>query len=195
VRRLAAEMQHEVAGLPLGEEARLRMKKWTDHENELNCKSLQMLLSNAMFLVGLPYLGESFDLDMADVFDLAAEFQRLCGPVAYHYIFPDCVAPLTVFVLRKGWVLDKERRRTSLLKLWVYVECEEAFSVVPQAEVDAEFAALPSTFSHAEQSSFLEQWMPALLKRRGGWAPWFKAWLEEVFLTTAAPVSGSVLQD
>lgn len=50
VHRLAAKMQHEVAGLPLGEEARLRMRKWTDPENELNRKSLAVLLSNVLFL-------------------------------------------------------------------------------------------------------------------------------------------------
>jgi hypothetical protein len=200
VHRLAAEMQHEVAGLPLGEEARLRMKKWTDPENELNYKSLAVLVSNAMFLVGLPYLGGSFDLDIEDFLDLAAEFQRLCGPVAYHYIFPDFVASL-IFVpfsraVRKGELVIDKASRTSLLRMWVHVECVEAFrGLVPQVEVDAESAALLSTFSRGEQSSFLEQWMPSLLKRRGGWALWFKAWLEEVSLTTAQPVSGSVLQE
>lgn len=136
---------------------------------------------------------------MEDVLDLAEEFQRLCGPVAYYYVFPDVVASL-IFVpfsraVRKGELVIDKARRISLLKMWVHVECAEACRIVPQAAVDAEFAALLSTFSRAEQSSFLEQWMPSLLKRRGGWAPWFKTWLEEVLLTTAAPVSSFVLQE
>jgi hypothetical protein len=155
-------------------------------------EDLETLLCGARWLLSLPDMGGEFDLKLA-VLDMLIELKAASNKEMYEQLFSIGIySSLYLSLLNAvtaGELLIDEERTMKLLKMWVYRNGVDRFK-----QINAAFISILTTLPLGEQKEVLEEWMPVLMRPRADnqWEPWFKTWLEKVFLGSETTVSASV---